>query len=121
MVAANEIRITHGSPLLTYADARGIARRALGLSQTPVVCVNLEQTVDTSTGALARLVLLRSDLLKGGRDLRLVGLGGRARALYEIHHMETLVPSDAAPSLGSIRRPGDGPRGAVGIPRDGRS
>ena len=58
----------------------------------PIVRLCLEETSKTSTSALARLILFRRRLLRGGGDLRIAGLSGRTTNLYEICRMTRLLP-----------------------------
>jgi hypothetical protein len=41
---------------------------------------------------LAKLVILRGELLKAGRDLRIAGLEGRTKGLYEIYRLDQALP-----------------------------
>jgi len=92
MVAVNARTIRFEASCLTYRDACLIARRAGRGATGRCVHLHLDATVQTSTAALARLVLLRRELLRRGRDLRIVGLRGRARALYDISRLDRLLP-----------------------------
>ena len=56
------------------------------------VVLDLKDTEDASTAAFARLVLLRRDLLKDGRDLRLRGLRDRAASIYRISRLSAVLP-----------------------------
>jgi len=77
---------------LTYQDVCALARRILDRPRCELFVLDLEQTTDTSTAALARLVGLRRDLLAGGRDLRILGLHGRANDLYELSRLGRILP-----------------------------
>lgn len=92
MVAANSVTIRHEASQLTHADACEIAARASESRLSGMVYVSLNRTSCTTTAALARLILLRRRLLAGGRDLRIVGLVGRARSLYEVSRLTNLLP-----------------------------
>ena len=83
---------------LTYQDACALARRIQARPRWELFVLDLEQTTDTSTAALARLVGLRRDLLAGGRDLRLLGLHGRANDLYELSRLGRILPRLEPPS-----------------------
>jgi anti-anti-sigma regulatory factor len=56
------------------------------------VVLDLNATENASTAAFARLVLLRRDLLKKGRDLRLSGLRDRAASIYRISKLNAVLP-----------------------------
>lgn len=56
------------------------------------VVLDLNATEDASTAAFARLVILRRDLLKKGRDLRLSGLRDRAASIYRISRLNSVLP-----------------------------
>lgn len=92
MVAETQHHIRHEDGLLAYADACEIARRIVADRPEQVVFLDLEATTHTTTAALARLILLRRDLLRSGRDLRIVGLHGTAAGLYEINRLGNLLP-----------------------------
>jgi ABC-type transporter Mla MlaB component len=47
---------------------------------------------EVTTSAFARLVLLRRELRRQGRDLKLVGLRARAEKLYEINRLSQVLP-----------------------------
>ena len=92
MVAEMAKTILFRSSSLGYGDACRIARRVAPRRSWRLVYIHLPGTFETSTAALARLIVLRRELLRRGRDLRIVGLHGRARALYEISRLENVLP-----------------------------
>ena len=95
MVAGDFLVITHGARRFTHVDAWRLAQRVQ--SEGPhVVILNLEHAAETTTSALAGLVKLRGELLRGGRDLRLRGLHGRARSLYEVYRLSAALPEESA-------------------------
>ena len=96
MVLGNVSAIRHGADRLGAADATRIAEQVWRLARAKMVLIDLRGTTRATTAALARLILLRRRLLKCGRDLRIMGLGGRADALYHITRMENLLPRAAA-------------------------
>lgn len=91
MVAGAETTIRHGGRCLAYSDVRRIETTITG-GREQTVCIDLEQTEEATTAALARLVVVRRDLLKSGRDLRILGLHGHAMNLYQINRMGSLLP-----------------------------
>ena len=92
MVVDGGLTITYRGRQFLYDDACKIAERAKATTDNKITCIKLEGVTDTTTAALARLILLRRDLLESGRDLRIVGLSGHARVLYEISKLETVLP-----------------------------
>ena len=92
MVAAEHFTISHGGARLSYADALRIARGVPRERPARVILIDLKQTTEATTAGLARLILLRRELIKAGRDLRIMGLRSRAEALYDICRMGKLLP-----------------------------
>ena len=92
MVAGSVWAVRFRDRHLSYGDACAIARRVFAAGSWRPVHLHLTETTATSTAALARLILLRRELLGRGGDLRLVGLKGRAEALYEINRLDKLLP-----------------------------
>ena len=99
MVAGNGQIIAFESGRLTYEDACEVASLAEATLRAGVARIRLDAVVETTTAALARLILLRRNLLKTGRDLLIIGLHGRAQGLYEVTRMTDLLPrrGDVAP------------------------
>lgn len=91
MVADNTAEVRFPARRLDYGDACMLAR-SIAAGSSRVVHIHLEQTSETSTAALARLIVLRQRMLASGRDLDIVGLSGRAEALYEISRLGRLLP-----------------------------
>ena len=94
MVAGACRIITHAADRLTYAEACRLAGQAADCGTAATVRIELERTTDTTMGALARLVVLRRQLLRRGVELRITGLHGRARALYEVNGLAGLLPTE---------------------------
>lgn len=99
MVVDGGLTITYRGWEFLYDDACKIAERARVTTDNKITFIELEGVTDTTTAALARLILLRINLLKSGRDLRIVGLCGRAQALYEIDKLEGVLPRRQTGSL----------------------
>ena len=93
-----EMMMTCEADRFTYTDACHLSRKALHGAGNRRIALGMGRVRDTSVAALARLVVLRRDLLRTGRDLRLLGLGGRAEAVYMVHHLERFLPRQTAPS-----------------------
>ncbi|HUS91771.1 MAG TPA: hypothetical protein VM695_07960 [Phycisphaerae bacterium] len=100
MVAGICQTIRHPARRLTYQEACDLAGRAESTGSAAGVLIDLRETRDTTVGALARLVVLRRDLLRRGCDLRITGLCGRARILYEVNHLAALLPSAGETAAG---------------------
>ena len=96
MVAEASVTVTFAGAHLSYQDACAIAEKADSIPAAGVVHLDLAGTSDTTTAALARLIVLRSRFLRTGRDVRLAGLSGRARAIYDICRMGCLLPQTEA-------------------------
>jgi ABC-type transporter Mla MlaB component len=62
---------------------------------TNTVVIDMSQVEELNTAELAELVALRQRLLHSGRDLQLVGLRGRAKALYDLTHLAAVLPAAA--------------------------
>ncbi len=102
MVAGSHLTIAHERDSLSYEDACEIAVRAVAAGRCERTRVELRHVTETSTAALARLILLRRKLLQSGHDLRIVGLRGRAKALYEVSRMGRLLPREIHPADSGI-------------------
>jgi len=92
MVATNYMTIKHSPSTFSYKDACELAGLIARGGEPRMVVVDLERTSQTTTAALARLIVLRRNLMETGRDLRVLGLRGRASGLYEINRMGNLLP-----------------------------
>ena len=92
VVTQNYATITPGDRQFSYDDACKTAEQAIMTNRPRIACICLEGVTSTTTSALARLILLRKDLLHRGRDLQLVGLRGRAKVLYEICRLDGILP-----------------------------
>ena len=101
MVASSQMILTHQAGRFSYADACRFAELLRATQRPRIAFIDLAQTTETSTAALAKLIALRRFLLKTGRDLRICGLRGRAEAMYQIYRLSKLLPQAAPP-----RQPG---------------
>ncbi len=91
-VVDNDPVIVRGEKVFTYAEAHKVAKHVSAGSATETVFLDLSRTIQITTAALARLILLRLRLLEMGRELFLVGLHGQAESLYEINRLTRLLP-----------------------------
>jgi len=94
MVTAHVRTVRYPLSHMSYHDAVDIAKnvRCGGTSET--VLLDLAQTTETTTAALARLIVLRRKLRRSGCDLRLLHLHGSARQVYEVNRMGLLLPCE---------------------------
>ena len=104
MVAGTTMTIKHKGKRFSYYDAGRIAERAFTGGPVRTVLIDLERTHETTTAALARLIVFRRHLLKSGRDLCILGLRGRARGLYELCRLKNLLPQESRSDLSRPRR-----------------
>lgn len=95
MVARKAVSLDAPGPCFSAEDARRVADRALAKQGFEQVNIDLGDVERTTTAALARLILLRGNLLRSGRDLRISHLRGRARALYQISRLGDVLPQGA--------------------------
>ena len=80
------------SHCFSHEEACRIAELAVRAASTRTIVVDLSQAEWAATAAFARLVLLRQQLLRSGRDLRLAGLHDHAAALYDISRLGGVLP-----------------------------
>lgn len=79
-------------PRLAHGDAWRVFERALEERRDGTIILDMSGVHDATTSAFARFVLLRRELLRRGRDLRLRNLHGRAAMLYEISRLDSVLP-----------------------------
>jgi ABC-type transporter Mla MlaB component len=91
-MVATQTTVTCHSNHLSYKDACKIANQASATSGHDTIRLELQRVVETTTAALARLIALRRNLRRSGRDLRIAGLHGQAENLYEFNRMAGLLP-----------------------------
>jgi ABC-type transporter Mla MlaB component len=103
MVAENRLTIRHETSRFSYLDACRAAERVHS-APAATVLVDLAGISRTTTGALARLVVLRRQLLDSGRDLRVLGLQGQPRALCEFLKLTRLLCEGALSRTRSATR-----------------
>ena len=80
-----------------HEQARAISRWALQRERADLVVIDLSRAGDATTAAFAALVLLRRDLLRRGRDLRLTGLSGRTHQIYSVNRLNAVLPTHPPP------------------------
>ncbi len=94
MVASNITIIAFKGNDLSYEKACEIADQASAVRGHGMIRLELQRVVETTTAALARLIALRCNLRRSGRDLMITGLCGQAENLYEFNRMTILLPRD---------------------------
>jgi len=92
---------------LSYERACDIANRALLVDGQGPIQIGLNHVANTTTAALARLIALRCNLRKSGRDLRITGLHGQAEHLYVFNRMTSILPRDAGVDAPLMEYPGE--------------
>ena len=92
MIATIYSTRTYEENNFSYDNACQTAQRVMVSNNDRIARINFEGVTATTTSALARLILLRRHLLESGRDLRIVGLDGRAKALYEVNKLQGVLP-----------------------------
>lgn len=92
MIAANQFKLTNDSRRFAHEDACRLSEIAGKQTDRITVIIDLGLAEDATTSAFARLVLLRRELLRSGRDLRLTGLRDRVAGLYEIIRLASVLP-----------------------------
>lgn len=90
MITDNSIRLPAGKRL-SHDEACRLSKLAMA-SRAQSVVLDMTQCDDASTAAFARLILLRRDLLKTGRDVQIIGLKARAGRLFQVHRLEAVLP-----------------------------
>ena len=102
-MVATQTTIRCDSDHLSYEGACGIANQASATSGHDMIRLELQHVVETTTAALARLIALRRNLRRSGRDLMITGLCGQAESIYEFNRMATLLPRDSQPAEAMAR------------------
>jgi ABC-type transporter Mla MlaB component len=92
MFASRPSSINH-TRCFAHPEACRISDHVVDIPQLRTVVIDMSDMADATTSAFARLVLLRRELRRHGRDLRLRGLRDRAAKLYEISRLETVLPT----------------------------
>jgi anti-anti-sigma regulatory factor len=90
---SQEFAFVPQSGCFAHWDAYRLSTLALREApQSPTIVVDLSSVEEITTSAFARLILLRRQLLRQGRDLRLTGLHARAARHYEINRLQKVLP-----------------------------
>ncbi len=85
-------RITFSRERLTHADVAALRPDVRSKPAGRVVVLDLRQTSETTTAALAALILLRRERIAADGDLLILGLTGKAQYLYEILRLAKVLP-----------------------------
>ena len=76
----------------SHEEANAISRWALRRETARTVVIDLSAATDATTAAFATLVLLRRQLLRDGRDLRVDGLRDRAQNVFDVNRLHAVLP-----------------------------
>jgi ABC-type transporter Mla MlaB component len=90
------VALSSGSRCFAHRDAYKLFDEALRGARLDAsggtVILDMSGVEEVTTSAFARLVLLRRELRRQGRDLKLIGLRARAEKLYEINRLNQVLP-----------------------------
>lgn len=92
MAHGNIMRIGYEDQRLANADVLDLAETILRDGAGRVVVLDLRNCRETTTAALASLILLRRRQIRSDGDLLLLGLTGKAHYLYEILRLAKVLP-----------------------------
>lgn len=92
MIAAQDTVVTCETASLSHEDVSQIRQQVLSRRLPGLVVLDLSAVRETTTGALAAMTILRRELLRRGRDLRLRGIKARVAGLYDIHRLHNVLP-----------------------------
>ena len=87
-----EFAIAPDVSLLAHRDAYRLSKHVLRMGRARTIIIDFSTVEDVTTSAFARLVLLRRELRRRGRDLRLTGLRARAARQYELNRLDAVLP-----------------------------
>jgi hypothetical protein len=93
-MVASQMTISCDCDRLSYDRACDIANQALVVGGNDTIHIGLHLVAKTTTAALARLIVLRCNLRKSGRDLMIAGLHGQTKKLYDFNRMASLLPQN---------------------------
>ena len=75
----------------SHEEAERVASLIAG-DGAPRFVIDLRHAFETTTAALARLIVLRQELLRAGRELFVYDLRDRCKGLYEINRLQDVLP-----------------------------
>jgi ABC-type transporter Mla MlaB component len=87
-----EVAIFMEAHRFTHPEACRVFNAAMDQAPGRTVVVDLSRAQDATTSAFARLVLLRRELRRHGRDLKLRGMHDRVAKLYEVSRLGSVLP-----------------------------
>ena len=91
-MCVDEFALLHTRSRFDHNDIQRIRRAARRGTFARTIVIDLSRVLDATTDAFADLVLLRRELLRDGRDLRLTGLRGRAAEVYNFNRLRQILP-----------------------------
>jgi anti-anti-sigma regulatory factor len=89
---ASSSSLAQDVPCFAHREACRVFDRAVDAPDLRTVVIDMSGVAEATTSAFARLVLLRRELRRHGRDLRITGLRDRAAKLYEISKLDMVLP-----------------------------
>lgn len=101
MVASQSTILAVTNRLSHHAACR-LANLALSSAAPHAIVIDMSRCVEATTAGFARLVLLRRELLRAGRDVRLAGLKGQPGQLFEVHRLAGVLPPIPEPPTVSL-------------------
>jgi hypothetical protein len=116
MGRGNVKRIVFEGERLTNADVLNLAEEFLPTSHGRVVVLDLRTCRETTTAALASLILLRRRQIQTDGDLLLLGLTGKAHYLYELLRLAKVLPRRPCISPRRVRQRSFGRDESAGPP-----
>lgn len=116
MGRGNVKRIVYEGERLTNADVLKLAEGFLPDSVGRVVVIDLRTCRETTTAALASLILLRRRQIQANGDLLLLGLTGKAHYLYELLRLAKVLPRRPCISPRRVRQRTFGRDDATDVP-----
>ena len=92
MVSSQVKTVKFAEGCLSYHQAVSLEEQLCRQDGQARIVLDLQDTPEATTAALAKLVVLRRRLRMSGGDLCLAHICGRTRDLYEINRMSGLLP-----------------------------
>ena len=90
-MVASKCVIFRAGERLSHAEASRLALVAEASGAQSII-LDMSRVLEATTPALARLILLRRELLQRGCDLRLAALRGQPAKLLEVHRLDSVLP-----------------------------
>jgi len=111
-ITATHVTVICKDKTLSFKAVLSLAQELGSRCFSKTAYLVLDGVTGATTAGLAGLAGMRARLLTEGRDLRITGLRGQAKALYEIYRMGNLLPEAQLDRC----RPGRSPSWLVSAP-----